>query len=318
MYNYEKTGLLIFDNFQVDFNLEKWQKRRYDPSQPGRQVPEIFPRINRSNGATVFSGNAFIPINPQSGITTREKPVGAQAEKESGPSLFDKIFNRKKIKKRKQEREMALKQANFFVETTPEDFHPEIPVEEFFKSVKNSAQELVLASDRFKNYQKSIEHLKRTGQVALLEHMESQLEIHRAETQCYAIGLRKVITEENLLSFATKSDRALKLDWVQNFTRSIPEKAVEVKMKADQNLIFDNYVVLHYDPDGNGSEKTEAEKIKEKDPILFGVIAGSTKLYYIACWVDEYCDLTFEKMVEVLGEKAVNANDISVEIQVTE
>lgn len=28
---------------------------------------------------------------------------------------------------------------------------------------------------------------------------------------------------------------------------------------------------------------------------MFGVIEGSTKLYYIDSWEDEYCDLTWDK-----------------------
>ena len=45
---------------------------------------------------------------------------------------------------------------------------------------------------------------------------------------------------------------------------------------------------------------TEEEKRIKKDPILFGVIYGSNKLYYIADWVDEYCDLTWDQVVEKL------------------
>ena len=45
---------------------------------------------------------------------------------------------------------------------------------------------------------------------------------------------------------------------------------------------------------------TPAEEIKKRDPIVFGVIAGSNKLYYITDWVDEYCDLTLAKFVDTL------------------
>lgn len=84
-------------------------------------------------------------------------------------------------------------------------------------------------------------------------------------------------------------------------------------------MVFDNYVIMHYDPYRNGTLKTLKERAEEeKDPILFGVILGSNKLYYVADWMDEYCDLTFDKLVETLGEEAINANDISVEIKMKE
>ena len=49
--------------------------------------------------------------------------------------------------------------------------------------------------------------------------------------------------------------------------------------------------------------KVEREEAKRKDPILFGVLAGSRKLYYITDWVDEYCDLSLEKFVDTIGVK---------------
>ena len=47
---------------------------------------------------------------------------------------------------------------------------------------------------------------------------------------------------------------------------------------------------------------------KAKDPILFGVIAGSNKLYYIDDWIDEYCDLRFENIVDIIGKDKMMKN----------
>jgi hypothetical protein len=61
----------------------------------------------------------------------------------------------------------------------------------------------------------------------------------------------------------------------------------------------------------------EANKIAEaerrKDPILFGVIRGSRKLYYLGSWEDEYCDLTLDKFIEQFGEEAINKNNINID-----
>lgn len=48
---------------------------------------------------------------------------------------------------------------------------------------------------------------------------------------------------------------------------------------------------------------TQKEKEKAKDPILFGVIQGSRKLYFIGDWIDDYCDLTLEKMMKTIKDK---------------
>jgi hypothetical protein len=65
--------------------------------------------------------------------------------------------------------------------------------------------------------------------------------------------------------------------------------------------VFDNYVVLYYDPEGTVYKETAYEEAKRRDPIIFGVIAGSKKLYYVADWIDEYCDLTLDAFVDALG-----------------
>lgn len=49
------------------------------------------------------------------------------------------------------------------------------------------------------------------------------------------------------------------------------------------------------------TKKTE----QKRDPILFGVIRGSDKLYFIADWIDEYCDLTFEKITSQLSKEII-------------
>lgn len=321
MYNRDKSGLLIFDNFQIDFLLPKWRSRvkvvggtdDLNPFPPS--VP--FTRFNSRRGNMVTGGLGFMPI-PSNGIIG----VTASSDKPKSPSFFERIFHRKRLKqleeKKRQELNDAMMQPNFTIEEIKEPTE-EISVEEFFTGIKGTAEQLQLATDRFKNYESAIEHLKKTGQIALLEMMEHQLEIHSAETKLYALGFRKVVTEENIIQFASKSSKDLCMDWIKNFARSIPPKAVDAKMIADENLIFDNYVILHCDPLKDGKMLTVQEEVveeqKKKDPILFGVIAGSNKLYYLASWIDEFCDLTFDKIIEKLGEKAISANDLTVEVQ---
>ena len=80
----------------------------------------------------------------------------------------------------------------------------------------------------------------------------------------------------------------------------IPELEEKIA-KMNELEVFDNYVVLYYDPDGKVYKETAYEEAKRRDPIIFGVIAGSKKLYYVADWIDEYCDLTLDAFVDALG-----------------
>jgi hypothetical protein len=328
MINNDKSGLLIFDNFHIDFNLPKWRLRRNNTDMSTPMDSDTFNRFTRSRTGGVVSG---FTINPTGNwvVTSSDLPdASGRSGTEKKEGLFDKLFGRAKKRRKLEEQRIKdeMLHANFEIATvdTNAEFHvapAEISPKEFFESVKNSAEELVLANERFASYEKAIAHLKRTGQIAILERMEYDLEIHRAETQLYAIGHTKVVTEKNVADFASKACRELRLDWIKNFSRLIPEKVLEAKEKCDENLIFDNYVIMHYDPYKDGVLQTvdeiKAQIAKEKDPILFGVIAGSNKLYYIADWIDEYCDLTFDKLVEKLGDEAISANDLTAEVKIS-
>jgi hypothetical protein len=89
---------------------------------------------------------------------------------------------------------------------------------------------------------------------------------------------------------------------------------VEAKKEADKLKVFDNYAVLYFSPKGKKEEEilTKEEKKRAADPILFGVINNSNKLYYIADWVDEYCDLTLDKLLDKIDEKSFEVTNKSV------
>jgi hypothetical protein len=77
---------------------------------------------------------------------------------------------------------------------------------------------------------------------------------------------------------------------------------------------------MHYDPNKKSYKQTKeeyeaqkaAEEAKRRDPIMFGVLKDSRKLYYIGSWEDEYCDLTIDKFIEKFGEEAIEKNNINV------
>lgn len=184
---------------------------------------------------------------------------------------------------------------------------PQITVHEFFSSVKNSPDELSVVDERARGYEAALERARKTGQTALVEQLALGIDAARAETQLITMGLTKVLTEETLVEFVKKSPRGLALDWVKNFTRIIPDDVLATKLKCDARRIFDNYVVLHYDPDKKSWAETEAEREARKDPILFGVIEGKRALYYVGDWIDDYCDLTLDQIADVLGQTVEEA-----------
>ena len=99
-------------------------------------------------------------------------------------------------------------------------------------------------------------------------------------------------------------EKGLRLDWVANFGRPIPAEVLARKVEADALKMFDNYVVLHYDPKESAFVLTPDEVARRKDPILFGLLENSRKLYFIGDWKDDQCDLTMDEVAKVLGHQA--------------
>ena len=178
-------------------------------------------------------------------------------------------------------------------------------VKDFFASVKNSAKELEIIAERAAGYERALVSATKTGQVALKERLMGGLDAHRSETQLFASGNKKYVTEEDVVEFVKRAKRGLRLDWIKNFTRIIPNEVIDTKVKLDGLCVFDNYVVMHYDPNKKAWAETQEEVNRRRDPILFGVILGSRKLYFVGDWVDDLCDLTLEQIAAELGQQAI-------------
>lgn len=198
----------------------------------------------------------------------------------------------------------------------------EIDVAEFFNDVKITTEESKgKYVSRVKDYLIAIYNANRSGQVAYKEILFNNIIINKYESLLYASDLYKCITEEQLVEFANKTNRGLKLTYIKNYVRPIPTDVISYKEKVDELEVFDNYVVLHYDPDEKFAKKTEKEKQEEieraKDPILFGLIANSNKLYFVKDWIDESVgdDLTFDKIVEALGEEKLSDSYLTEKIE---
>ena len=178
---------------------------------------------------------------------------------------------------------------------------PEMDAVQFFTHIKATTKESANGYvNRIERYLKALHNAKIVGQTALVEQLTREMIANTYESFLAAEGYYHVVTEQQVIDFAKKSERGISIDYVKNYVRPIPEDIIEKIGKADKLEVFDNYVIMHYDPKGVARHDTVKEEIKRRDPIVFGIIAGSTKLYYIADWVDEYCDLTLEKFVDTL------------------
>lgn len=196
----------------------------------------------------------------------------------------------------------------------------EFDVIKFFSDVKNLiGEEAEKYRDRLEEYINCIGYTEKSGQVALKERLFEQLVINKYESILYSKGLFKAISEETMVKLAENCPKALGIDYIKNYTRSIPVDAIKKKMEIDKLEVFDNYCILHYDETGESTDMTveekEAEAKRRRDPIMFGLISGSKKLYYICDWVTPDDDITLDKVIEILGKEIVESDFLKEKIE---
>ena len=183
---------------------------------------------------------------------------------------------------------------------------PELTIQEFFSAAKGSMLDVEIVRQRAQGYEDAIRNAKACGQQALVESLSQNLVGVRAEAHLVSLDMCKYLTEEKLVEFVKKSPKGIRLDWIANFTRVVPNDLMVKKARCDERFVFDNYVILHYDPQAKSYAETEAEREARKDPIMFGVIKGRRRLYYVGDWVDEYCDLTLDQVADALGSQGIS------------
>lgn len=149
--------------------------------------------------------------------------------------------------------------------------------------------------DKISGYFRMLDNAYKMNQVAQIDSLSQQLMIQVYESVLAVHGYNRYISFGKLQSLKQGGKRVIDIDYIKNFNRVIPTEIVEKKLKCDEFHVFDNYCVMYYDPSGATYAKTSQAK---RDPILFGLINHSEKLYYIADWEDEYCDLTLEDIAE--------------------
>lgn len=289
--------LEVFENFQEDRSLPKFNQN-IQQVELGGSIPINLVEGQTFNGSSIFiSSNGTSSQNwgtigvPMQGWSDGSTEV-EKAPKE--PGWFGKLIAKFQKKKEEKRRTMTILS--------------------FFSSLARNMNDLKVLQDTANHYEAAIATAAKAGQTALVDRLKSRLASAKSEVQLVINGLTKYFTEEQIIDFYRKSssDKNLKLTWIKHFVKPIPSKILDVKVDLDKQLVFDNYVILHYDPNNDATDITEEEKIRKKDPILFGVINGSRRLYYVADWIDEYCDLTLDVVVETLQERVNEVNNDKV------
>lgn len=161
---------------------------------------------------------------------------------------------------------------------------------------------------------------KETGQITMARKLVSQFEIAKKELTALHNGFDIYVYGQDVKKFIESiSKKPIKLIELERYEREIPDPAYEKFLKAKSLGIFDKFYVVFTDYTGEMEKQVEKER-RDKDPILFGAfmydpygkenpsendLITFERLYFIADWVDQYCDLTLSEMVTQY-EKSTN------------
>lgn len=188
---------------------------------------------------------------------------------------------------------------NLAVSGDEKGIHPVL----YFKYIKKKfgLLERKRLDSRLKRLEKAFYKAVESGQDALGSKILNKLAVETRESVMYTKGIRHFIEYDDVMRHKRNikgghiSDTLLK-----DFTRVIPKNVLKKKAKVED--CFDDFVVFHYWNDSYRDDMDADEKEKMRDPVLFGVIKENNRLYFIADWEDEYCDLTFDELVDVIGK----------------
>lgn len=179
-------------------------------------------------------------------------------------------------------------------QVTPKEYFDRI------KSLRNTMQEEEIDT-MYDSLLTMANTYKKTGQIEGLKKILFFLESLKNERQVLAAGIDTFVYRSDIEEYIENvSDQVVKIIELRNYEREIPADVIEALEKVQD--FFDEFYIVFTDYTGEAEKKVE-KKRREKDPILFGVFKDSKsdafvdRMYFIGDWIDEYCDLTLERMV---------------------
>jgi hypothetical protein len=289
MLTQDRTGVYVLRNLTIDYKLKKHTQKTFSttraegdgnvPTEGGSSISNMF--ITDADGRLTANGSVFI------GGVFHDKNSNSWKRVWDGiPFAIDREYS---SKQEKRMIEMKIWFKSIFRKGR------QSPIK-YFKSLKESIDELSNIEDKIEYLNRIIETLRESKQLNMLDSAYAQKMILEYEKTLKDNNFKKFITEENLVKFTLKCKKGLRIDYVNEFDRIIPKSVIANRDKAEDLKVFDNYIILHYDPATKNVNLTE-----KKDPILFGLIKNSNKLYFIDDWIDEKCDLTYDKIIKELN-----------------
>jgi hypothetical protein len=162
---------------------------------------------------------------------------------------------------------------------------------------------------RLQKLQSLVKSAEENGQKALYETFSRMLVVAVREASASACGYDVYVDKADIEKFryiVTENPESHRnpvyFKKLEEFSRPIPAKVAKVIKSVQSKGLFDELHVLYLDYT-NEVVKSTKEKIREKDPVLFGKFSyDDSRYFFITDWIDDHCDLTLSKFVDTLKE----------------
>lgn len=189
---------------------------------------------------------------------------------------------------------------------------------QYFENIKNAKQNISteLLKNSYDIFLKLANKYVKLGQKESLKKLAFLVDVLSKEEKLIEIGVTTFVYKDVIEDYIENvADKTVKIIELSRYMREVPDDLVEVVEKTKD--IFDEFYVVFTDYTGKEERKVTKER-RDKDPILFGVFKNKTnvsdRFYFLGDWVDEYCDLTLDKMIaeykEKTGDSPVNVTTI--------
>ena len=177
---------------------------------------------------------------------------------------------------------------------------------QYFDYIKNAKNDITTEAlkESYSVFLKLAEKYTKLGQKESLKKLCFLADTLKKEEKLIELGITKYIYKDVIEDYIENvADKTVKIIELSRYMREVPDELVETIEKSKD--LFDEFYVVFTDYTGKEERKVEKER-RDTDPILFGVFKNNSNVvcrgYFLGDWVEEYCDLTLDKMVEQYQE----------------
>ena len=197
----------------------------------------------------------------------------------------------------------------------------QITPSQYFDYLKNAKNTITVEAmkNSFSAFLQLGEKYNKLGQFESLKKLCFLADTLKKEEKLIDLGITTYVYKDTIEDYIENvADKTVKIVELSRYMREIPDELVDTIEKTKS--LFDEFYVVFTDYTGKEERKVEKER-RDKDPILFGVFKNnsnvSDRFYFLGDWVDEYCDLTLDKMVEKYQEKYGESPVLNTEVPET-